>query len=233
MALTFEYEKDLSTGSNPFISHESDSTLYNYYINEEAAKDTNALAAYGQYDDIKFSGEERHLTTKAVSKIGIKNFPGIGGIGFYRDAYSDTHLIAAPIHTDRVTYEAPALLKAIREDGKLHIVVSPPTNMNYNCYRIIARQDAFAFEYITYKTECYVDMPTVKGTYDVYCIGYDEANGTVSEDSNIVRVLVATGDASWIPRSDDVNDLITRVQALEESIGDIGTTLDEINGVEV
>lgn len=230
MALTFEYEKDLSTGAQPFICHERDSTLYNYYVVDEAAKDTSALASMGHYDTVTFDNEDRSLTTKAVSKIGIKNFPGIGGIGFYRDAHSDSHLIVAPIHTDRDRYEAPTLSVAEILGDKLHLVVRPTANMNYNCYRIVVRQGAFAFEYVTYKTECFVDIPTVKGSYNVYCMGYDESTGVVSEDSNILTLMVTSGTDNWKPAIQDFADVVYRIDGVEQQLVALNEKLIEASG---
>ena len=156
MALVFEYEKDLPTGNTPFISHEPNSILYNYYMEGNFALDKNAPINNGNYEDVTFSEMQRHLTTKAVARIGIKNFPGIGGIGFYKDLYSDDSKILAPIHASQTFYLAPVLKTIEVVDGKLHIVINPTDIINYTCYRVIVRQGAFAFEYITYEKECYV-----------------------------------------------------------------------------
>lgn len=199
MALVFEYIKDLETGAQPFICHEKDSTIYNYYIDDESAMDKSATALFGWYEDITFSNEDRHLTTKAVSRIGIKNFPGIGGIGFYRDAYSDECLVVAPIHVKHDRVGVPVLETVEIADNKLHIVINPPESVDYTCYRVVVRQHAFAFEYITYKTECYVDIPTVKGDYTCYCFGYDESTGAVSESSNELVLTVTDGSETWAP----------------------------------
>ena len=233
MALNFEYENDLVTGAQPYISHEKDSTLYNYYVVDEKALDRSASAAGGYYDNIVFENEERHLTTKAVSRIGIINFPGIGGIGYYKDAYSEECGILAPIHTERDKQLAPTLITAEVIDNQLHIVINPPGGLEYTCYRVVVKQQLFAFEYITYKTECYVDVPTVKGEYDVYCIGYDEDMGTVSGDSNVLKLNITTGSEDWSPDSYDTAQFENRISKLEDDMGDIGTILDEINGAEV
>lgn len=218
MAFLFEYEKDIPTGAQPFMSHERDSVIYNYYIDNEIAMDKRTFADFGHYDNVTFDNQARHLTTRAVSKIGIKNFPGIGGIGFYKDAYSDESRIVAPIHVQVDKKEAPILIKVEELDGKLHIVISPPTNIKYTCYRVIVRQIPFAFEYITYKTDYLVDLPTVKGDYTVYCIGYDENMGTVSEDSNILPLTINTGTETWIPSYEIPVDVNARLAAIETEI---------------
>lgn len=228
MALIFEYEKDINTGTQPFMSHEEDSTIYNYFISEEKALDRSAFAENGYYDDITFDNEERHLTTKAVSKIGVKNFPGIGGIGFFKDAYTEDSRIVAPIHSTQQRYEAPILEKAEIVDNKLHIVITPPTDLKYTCYRVIARQQYFAFEYITYKNDYCVDIPTVKGDYTVYCIGYDEDNGTVSEDSNELALTVPDGDDDWAPHFQEVGDLIVQIGATSDKVAAMEADIDAI-----
>lgn len=221
MALLFEYEKDIQTGEQPYISAEPDSTLYNYFVDNEMAKDRNAFAPLGQYDDVQFENEDRSLTTKAVSKIGIKNFPGIGGLGFYKDAYSDDSRIVAPIHAERRLYAAPRLVSATLVDKQVHIVITPPASLKYLCYRIVFRQGFFALEHITYKPDCLVDVPSFKGDYRVYVIGYDEDNGTVSEESNELTLTIVDGANSWIPESPDISDISdikNRVEAIEEEI---------------
>lgn len=233
MALIFEYEKDIETGRTPFMCHEEDSTIYNYFIDGEAAKDRSTLVALGQYAEVTFGDEDRHLTTRAVERIGVKNFPGVGGIGFYKDIYNEESRIVAPIHSTTRRYSAPVLESVEIADGKLHIVITPPSDISYTCYRVVLRQGTFAFEYILYKTEYSVDVSFVKGEYNCYCIGYDEDNGTVSDDSNIITLTVTEGNDDWAPRFETVAYLEQRISNLEDEIGDIGAELDEINGVVV
>lgn len=219
MALIFEYEKELHTGDQPFISHEKDSTLYNYYIRDERALDRSALVPMGVYDSVDFGEDEiNHLTTRAVSHIGIKNFPGIGGIGFYKDAYSDESHIVAPIHTNEKKYDAPVLEVIEVVDDMLHFVISPPESLKYTCYRVVVKQGFFAFEYISYKTDYYADIPTVKGNYTCYCIGYDEENGTVSLPSNELQLVVEAGASDWSPDTLDTTGFETRLRKVEEEI---------------
>lgn len=218
MALTFDYEKTLQTGDQPFICHEKDSKLYNYYIRDERALDKSAQALYGIYNNVTFSDENNSLTTRAVSRIGIKNFPGIGGIGFYKDAYSDESHIVSPIHTEEKRYEAPVLEVVEIVDNMLHFVVSPPDSLKYTCYRVVVKQKFFAFEYITYKTDYYADVPTVKGEYICHCIGYDENNGTVSLPSNELSLLVAEGTDGWAPDFTDLSQIAERLDNIEKEI---------------
>lgn len=233
MALNIEFTTELTTGSMSFISHEKDSSLYNYYIKNEASLDSKLIVNNSDYSTVEIGDAERHLTTKAVRRIGIKNFPGIGAIGFYKDAYSDDCRIVAPIHVTNKLYKAPILNTAEIVDGKLHIVVTPPKDINYTCYRIVARQKAFAFEYITYKADYLVDVPPVKGDYTVYCIGYDEDNGTISNNSNELPLSLSSGAPDWSPSYDAIDDVNDRIVALERSLGDISSIIDNINGIEV
>lgn len=228
MALNFEYEKDLETGAQPYIAYEPDSTLYNYFVDSERAMDRNTFVEQGVYDGVEFTDLQRHLTTRAVSRIGIKHFPGIGAIGFYKDAYSFDNRIVAPIHSRTSYYKAPTLVKAEVLDGKLHVVIEPPDDITYNCYRIVARQGAFAFEYITYKLDYSVDLPTVRGSYSVYCIGYDEDNGSVSEDSNELTLEVPVGTSTWSPLLDETSVLQTDLSVLREKIEVINDRTDAL-----
>lgn len=235
MALIFVHEKDLETGSQPYMSHEEDSTIYNYYISDSKAMDKSVANTLGNYDNITFTGEERHLTTRAVSKIGIKNFPGIGAIGFYKEAYRDDRGVLAPIHTKPDKRTAPLLVNAYIVDNKLRVIIMTAVDVHYDCFRVIVMQDTFAFEYITYTTDCLLDMPTVKGAYRVYCIGYAEDTGVISEDSNERTLVIESGTDTWAPPfgSGSEADYEARIKALEDELGNVGTLLDEINGVEV
>lgn len=239
MALIFEYVRSLDTADTPFISHEKDSSLYNYYISNELAMDKyHEAVTDGIYSNIEFTNEDRHMTTKAVTKIGVKNFPGIGAIGFYTDMYSDESRILAPIHNITRKYQSPMLTTVeLTEDGKLHIVITPPKDIKYTCYRVVVRQDYFAFEYILYKEDYIVDAPTVIGDYIVYCMGYDETAGTVSEDSDAIPLTITNGVSTWGPEMmsyiTDISKLEERVDNIEEEVGNVGEVLDAINGVEV
>ena len=216
MALTFEYTKNLNTGSQPYIAHEPDSSNNNYYIDGEQAKDRSSPEVLGIYDNITFSNEDSSNTTHAVNSIGVKNFPGIGAIAFYTDSYLDEAHIVAPVHNRPDKHEAPVLTTAEIVDDKMHIVITPNKDIKYKCYRVIARQGTFAFEYITYKTECLVDAPSVIGEYSVYCIGYDEAYSSISEDSNIIEITIENGSPDWSPV--DTNSLAKRVSAIEDDL---------------
>ena len=218
MALVFEYEKDLDTGAQPYMSHEKDSTIYNYFVDNERALDRSAFVKEGKYDDVVFDNEERHLTTKAVSQIGIKNFPGIGGIGFFKDAYTEDSRIVAPIHVKPQLLDAPVLKTVEIVDGKLHVVIDDPDGLMYKCYRIVARQRYFATEYITYKADYYMDVPPVKGEYVVHCIGYDEDNGAISEESNELTLVVPTGNVDWAPHFEEVGDVLYELEELKELV---------------
>ena len=82
MALNFEFVKELTTNSQPFISYDPSSTLYNYSLRGQKEIDTSGVALYGQYSDVEFEHEGSHITTKDVTRIGGKNIPGIGTIAF-------------------------------------------------------------------------------------------------------------------------------------------------------
>lgn len=232
MSLIFEYEKELEVGEQPFLSHEPNSVIYTYFIDGEIALDKYGMADLGNYENITFDDEKRSITTKAVTKIGVKNFPGIGGMGFYKDAYQDECRIIAPIHIKRDNMDAPVLIKAEIENGLFHIVINPPEDLPYTCYRVIAKQGHFAFEYITYKLDYFVDIPTVKGEYIVYCIGYDEANGVVSEYSNELTLTVTTGTDDWAPYYETVADIQQRVTKLETTVKDVSDLEDRTEVLE-
>lgn len=245
MALIFEYEKDLESGAYPFICHEPDSTIYNYYINNNLAKDRHSIAPLGQYQSFAFGKEESHITQKTVSKIGVKNFPRIGGIGFFKDKFSGVYNILIPIHDDNRELLSPATLEMVdNEDGTLTFTIIPPLDVEYFCYRIVLDNAGFTYEHITYELEITVKKPDVIGQYNIYCIGYVNEGEYVSTNSNIITLEVTEGREDFRPESpftsgSQEGDFYTKdqvdqmIQAIQDSIGSIGQYLDVINGEEV
>lgn len=212
MALAFEVIKNLTTEVDqnvepyyvhtPYLIHEPDNSLFQYYIKPDTneAWDKRADVALGQYKTLSWGDLQHHLSTRAVAKIGAKQFPQIGAIGFYKDLYTSQSYILAPVHEKQETFKEPTLTATL--SGKVvSIKITPPKNMTYTCYKIIMRSGYFAVEYVVYKTTTEVAAPLVNGTYSVTAIGYNEVSGVYSSPSNAVSITIANGKDTWEPES--------------------------------
>lgn len=210
MALDFTLQQNLTTDTahnvppllvkTPFICEEPDSTLYQYFIepNGDIAQEKKTTVLLGQYDDLPWADLQNQLSISPVSRIGIKHFPHIGAIGFYKDKYTGLPMIAAPIHVKTTKYTAP-VIDIVTNTSSVTITITPPEDVSYTCYKVIMRSGYFAYEYVTYETPVELPLPAVIGTYTIYAVGYNETTGICSMSSNIESLTISTGRSSWDP----------------------------------
>lgn len=210
MALAFEVTKNLTTevGQNiepyfvrtPYIIHEPNNSLFQYYIKPDTneAWDKRADVLLGQYKTLSWKDLQHHLATRAVSKVGAKQFPQLGAIGFYKDLYTSQSYILAPVHDTQRTFDPPTISAYIAGD-RVNVTVTPPKNVSYTCYKIIMRNGYFAVESVIYNRSTSVPKPIVNGIYEVTAIGYSEITGEYSSPSNTVYIPVTGGRSTWEP----------------------------------
>lgn len=199
MSLTFDTEIALEPSTLPFLGHEPNNQFYNYYINKSnRASDKMTTPPLGTYSALTWSNELHHMTSRAVTKIGIKSFPHIGAIGFYKDKYTGISWVLAPIQLDQPKYKAPILAISL-DTSSVNITITPPAKISYTCYKIIMRNNYFAVEYVVYDIVTKVPIPEVIGAYDVWAIGYNETTGICSLDSNVIEVSITSGKSNWEP----------------------------------
>lgn len=212
MALAFEVIKNLTTEVDqnvepyyvrtPYLIHEPDNSLFQYYIKPgtDEAWDKRADVALGQYKVLPWGDLQHHLSTRAVAKIGAKQFPQLGAIGFYKDLYTSQSYILAPVHTKQELFDPPTVTATISGDV-VKLTITPPEDVTYTCYKVIMRSGYFAVEYVVYNTNTSVAKPLVNGAYEVTAIGYNELTGVFSSPSNIVSINVKGGRHNWEPES--------------------------------
>lgn len=212
MALAFEIVKNLTADADqniepyyvrtPYLIHEHDNSLFQYYIQSETdlAWDKRADVSLGQYKVLPWVDPQHHLTTRAVSKIGAKQFPQIGAIGFYKDLYTSQSYILVPVHDKQKTFKPPTI-DATLSDSIVKLTITPPKDITYSCYKIIMRSGYFAVEYVVYNPTTTVAAPLINGTYEVTAIGYNELTGVYSSTSNVVNITVTNGRDSWEPEA--------------------------------
>lgn len=210
MSLTFEFTKNLTTDTDnniepylvetPYVCEEPDATLYQYFTQSDSYQmaDKNTTIDYGQYETVSWDNLMHSLSTRAVAKIGVKNFPQIGAIGFYKDKYSSITYILVPVHDEQTEYDPP-IIAIDTTSGDIQVTITEPEDVTYTCYKIIMRSGYFANEYVMYELTETLPMPTVIGEYEIWAIGYNEDTGIISSDSNVVDLSVTSGSDDWSP----------------------------------
>lgn len=180
MALIFEYEKNLPFTENSLIGYDTNSTLYNYYIDNELEIDKSVVAEMGQYDNINFSDSDSRITLRTVDKIGLKTFPGAGTIAFYKQDHESKNMILRPVHCARKYKMAPTVA-VVTNDTTLTFNMG---GVKYDCYRIIIVYfNGFTKEYITYTNTLTVPKPNMNEVSEIYCVGYMGEAEEISYDS--------------------------------------------------
>lgn len=200
MALVFAEELHIGSNASPFLGHEPNNALWQYGINGDSAEDASADPVLGQYDNLEWGDTEYHLTRRAVSRIGIINFPHVGAIGFYKDKYTGLSTVLAPVHVNPIRWKAPTLSCEVA-DAALHVIIAPPDDVTYTCYKVIMRSGYFAYEYVTYELDTSLPLPAVIGDYIVTAIGYNENTNEYSHESNEYELHVYEGKPTWAPDS--------------------------------
>lgn len=201
--LTFEEKINLTaSAASPayvsplFIGHEPDKDVYQYYLDGFVAGEKKATwDGLQPYADLSWGDPTNIVSRNRVEALGIKSFPKIGAIGFFKPIYSSSYRILAPIHTRRTRLESPTLQCKVSD--QVHFTIVPPKDITYMCYRIVMRWGYFAIEYITYDLEFIVDKPITTGTYECYCIGYLGENDQTSDISNIVPIEIEGSQDNW------------------------------------
>ena len=178
------------------MGHEHDNELVQYYIYDSFAGDKASTYPVGTWGK-----PGTRLTRKEIQDMGIKSFPRLGAFGFFKYKYNGKSAIMVPINIEQVLYTAPVLAMTV-VDNDITFTITPPTDVTYECYRITLRCDYFALEYITYRETLTVSIPSVKGTYEIVCVGYVSEGRSASYDSNELSLIVTTGLESFIPMSD-------------------------------
>ena len=196
---------DVAININPLLVEqgvviaEKDSSLRMYYIHNNITSDKTSLLDLANYGALAFKDIMQHLTRRAVSRIGIKTFPGIGSYGFFKYKFEERSMIMCPINNNQTQFDAPAITMLLEAGNKLRFTIVDPAPITYQCYRIIMRNTNFAIEYITYDNVITLPKPDVNGIYEIYCIGYVNEGEYISYDSNILRFTVSGAKTSFEP----------------------------------
>lgn len=221
MALIFEGNIELSTfPDNPdprlvdqlSIIHEAaDGELVQYYIDRttstEGDKNTYAIGvpvqdeygnidhyAYVNYPDVIWNAPKARITRQKIDRLGVKAFPGIGAIAFYKLAYRNLSQIVAPVNYNKARQKAPTLQAEISSDQySVTFTVSNPIDpqthedtVSYIAFRICLVLDYHQLEYITYEKTLTVTNLPISANYLCYAIGYINEGEICSYESNSI-----------------------------------------------
>lgn len=208
MALNFEKIITLSDSSivdapliavDACLSNEAqDNEIIQYHINDNVAADRAGYIVDSDYDALTLKQKTARLTSRAVSKMGIKNFPGLGSYGFFKYFYTGDSKVLIPINAYNVRMPAPVII-VTPGASSINIAIIEPTSIDYLSFKIIFKNGEFKYEYTTYDNSVDLPLPLVKGTYDIYCIGYVNEGERVSINSNVVEYIQTTGNDDFTP----------------------------------
>lgn len=246
MALVIERIIDLTASENnpepklvsqlSIIHESSDGELVQYYIQTrnqtQGDKNTYAIGVYDKdsrsysyhdYPEVVWGKPGQRICGNRIERLGVKAFPALGAIAFYKLMHRKITRIVAPVNPKNKKQEAPALAAEINPDGTVTFTITPPDKPKYACYRIVMQSTVYTEEYVTYDLELTVPKPHVSGEYRCYAVGYGEEGQLLSKDSNVIT-LTLTGKSATYQRPYYMKSELTavereadeRYQALEE-----------------
>lgn len=250
MALTIERTIDLTDyPGNPdprvveqlSIIHESaDGELVQYYIKPgnqtQGDKNTYAIGvfdedsrtySYHDYPDLEWNRAGQRICGNRIERLGVKAFPGVGAIAFYKLTHRKISRIIAPVNNRNKRLGPPSLAARVNSNGTITFTITPPEEPEYSCYRIIMQKEDYMEEHITYDLKVTVEAPRISGEYSCFAVGYGKEGQLYSKDSNVVN-LSLTGQAetfqrpyymkSEIASRRIIRSLEERIEALEERL---------------
>lgn len=260
MALTIENTIDLTAyADNPspkvvsqlsIIHESSDGELVQYYIqpvnHTQGDKNTYAIGVfdkesrtylYHDYPEVVWGEPGQRICGNRIERLGVKAFPSIGAIAFYKLMHRKITRIVAPVNRKSKKQTEPALAAEVNPDGTVTFTITPPDKPAYECYRIVMQSGIYMEEYVTYDLELTVPRPHVSGEYSCFAIGYGDEGQMLSRDSNVINLQLigqsstfqrpyymkselAANEQEWEQRYQELEEysesLEERIRALEE-----------------
>lgn len=187
------------------IIHESsDGELVQYYIQPlnqtQGDKNTYAIGvfdkdsrtySYHDYPEVEWNAPGQRICGNRIERLGVKAFPAIGAIAFYKLMHRKITRIVAPVNRKDKRQKEPALEAVVNPDGTVTFTITPPEKPEYACYRIVMQNDIYIEEYVTYDLVFTAPMPHISGEYRCYAVGYGEEGQLFSKDSNVIILNLA------------------------------------------
>lgn len=196
MELTFtEYplRSDNNIGNQ---GHEPDNTLVDYYLKNHRLENISCEPPLDVYANLQWQKEKRRITSKAVTRFGIKSFPGMGAYGWYHTLHENRNIVVIPINNRKVKYTPPTFT-VVKANRQLTFAITQPSDedIQYECFRITIRNGYIATEYITYDLAVTVIAPP-PGTYEVTMFGYLDVD-KISEDTEVYDMTISAAESNY------------------------------------
>lgn len=204
------------------IIHESRrGELVQYYINNnytEEDKNTHAIGVevvdpetdvvtykYIDYPDAVWNPPQGRMTRQRIDRLGLKAFPGIGALAYYKLAYRNISQIIAPVNFEHNNTKAPLFTTTISADrSSITINLSDPIDpetgepqVHYMAYRVCFAYAHYTLEYVTYDKTITVSNFPISATYSCYVIGYVNEGEICSFMSEATLVTLSGLYLTW------------------------------------
>ena len=227
----YDHNPEPKVVSQLSIIHESsDGELVQYYIDPEneteGDKNTFAIGVYDKdtqtysytdYPDVVWGDPDQRICGNRIERLGVKAFPDVGAIAFYKLMHRNITRIVAPVNKKGQKNTAPTFAATVNSDGTISCVITPPEEPEYACYRIVMQCGIYAEDKITYDLEVTLDPPRISGEYKIFAIGYGKEGQLLSKDSNVVT-LQLTGKSTSFQRPYYMKSEITKMKGTETEL---------------
>ncbi len=209
----YEHNPEPKVVNQLSIIHESsDGELVQYYIDPEnetqGDKNTYAIGvyhkdtqsySYNDYDEVVWNEPDQRICGNRIERLGVKAFPDVGAIAFYKLMHRNITRIVAPVNRKGQKNTAPVLAGVANGDGTVTFTITPPDKPKYACYRIVMQSGIYMEDHITYDLEVTCAAPRVSGEYRCFAIGYGQAGQLLSRDSNVLIFQLEGRGESFSP----------------------------------
>lgn len=211
-------------GMQNFLANQPDNSLYQHYAsNNHTPWQVHTQITLADYDNLSWSSSpEVCMTPREVRHIGVKSFPQLGAIGFYRLRYRDLSRVVVPLHPDKEKNVAPVLSLSLDADRKVlsYTITAPDEKeVKYDCYRIDLECNGRTVSHVVYELSGELEVPEQEGTFLCHAIGYLQEGQICSEDSNVISL-----DLPGNPKARNAN--FTDKQELAEAIANVHIDVD-------
>ena len=183
MALIIENTIDLTA----YADNPAPKVVSQLSIIHESDKDSRTYS-YHDYPEVVWGEPGQRICGNRIERLGVKAFPAIGAIAFYKLMHRKITRIVAPVNRKSKKQEAPTLDAQVNLDDTVTFTITPPDKPKYACYRIVMQYDIYIEEYVTYDLELTVPAPHITGEYRCYAVGYGDEGQLLSKDSNVITL---------------------------------------------
>lgn len=175
MKLTFQITQTRNNSGKTFYGHEPNNDFIEYYLGGDKLFNESTQPYMGDFEGLAYVKEPGRITPHSVRDFGIKSYPGFGAYGFYTPKFGTSSFMVIPINK-RSSYGAAPEVTIVDTGTTIRLDIIG----DYECYRIIVRQEAFAEEFITYDT-MFEFIPMFNGECLISVIGHSNEISITSD----------------------------------------------------